>query len=69
MQFMKHSVTNLVYDCFQKADPKVCKYKSFATEPILSLKDWTKACQWSSLKKDITKYKLNRLIASQWVNE
>ena len=56
-QFLGNAEMNLVRDWSLKRKADSFTYIPFHTHPQLQLRHWTNAWQWSSLGKDITRYK------------
>ena len=59
IQFWQNAETNLVRDWSMRRRPESYTNISFQTHPQMQLKDWTNAWQWSSLEKNIIKFKNN----------
>ncbi len=59
MQFLNHCEITLVYDWSRRRRSESMLYVPFDTQPKLEILDWTNSWQWSSLKKDIIRYKQN----------
>jgi len=57
IQFLNHCETNLISGWSKRRAEGSYDLVKFHETPQLSLKDWTNAWQWSSLNKDIIRYK------------
>ncbi len=57
MQFLVHAETNLVKDWSLRRRSESYTYVQWQDSPLMKLKHWTQAWEWSSKEKSIIKYK------------